>query len=146
MTTAPSLEIKPLVFQEPRGVLSQDSLYAEMGYRFILAPNRYRKLVGKIPYELSEAAVMAMRVEKALIQNPEVDNIRDLWEAAVSLDMLEPVMSSGLRMFGLTTDELHKVQAAAIDMMKSDWPDYADQVVGYEPHINMFDEILIWKA
>jgi hypothetical protein len=146
MTTAPSLEIKPLVFQADRGPLSQDALYAQMGYRFILAPNRYRKLVGKIPYELSESAYMAMCVEEALIQNPEVDNIRDLWEAVVTMGLPEPVMSSGLRMFGLTADELHRVQAEAVAMMKSDWPDYADQVVGYEPHFNMFDEVLIWKA
>ena len=136
---------KPLLFQADRGALSQDAYYVDRGYRFILAPNRYRKLAGSTPYTLSESALIATQLEQALRTNPDITNIGTLYQAAKYLKIAEPVASSGIRLFALTSDELYEIQTRAHAMMKSDWPQYADYVVGYEPHINMHDEILIWR-
>lgn len=138
-------DVKPLIFQKDRGVLSQDKLYADLGFRFIIAPNRYRKLVGKTPYTMSNNASMYIRIDQVLKANPDIVDIVELCKIALNIEIVEPVLSSGIRMFGLDCDELKSIQDRAIIMMKNDWPEYTDYVVGYEPHFNLVDEILIWR-
>lgn len=148
----PTLISSKLTFQKDRGGMNQDSLYIDNGYQFILAPNRYRKLIGKTPYVLSDSALSATVIDKCLYELSEnysldkFDNlINEISEHIANIKVCEPTLSSGLRMLALTDEETINVQNKAIEMMKSDWPEYADNVIGYEPHINMFDEILVWS-
>ena len=149
MPTAPSTIIKPLTFQESRGSLSGDDLYDEMGLRFIFAPNRYRKLVGKTPYEMPISDVAVHRVVQAVDEVLTEDltaTWNDIEDQYMEKDLLAcPTMSFGIRMCFLNQKEILRIQAEANKMMQEDWPEYAHLIVGYEPHINLFDEVLIWK-
>jgi hypothetical protein len=149
MTTQPSTLIKPLVFQENRGPLSQDSLYHDMGFDFILAPNRYRKLAGSTPREMPESDLRAIVgeqiVEEVLAQDPQA-TWEDVLEAADQpREVAAPTFSAGMRLLFLNLEDQRRVQQEAVRMMAEDWPDHAHLIYGYEPHINLFDEILIWR-
>lgn len=144
MTTPAQTLIKPLAFQTNRGPLSGDDLYTEAN--FIIAPNRYRKLIGKTPY----TQTMETKVDAAantVLMETEYSDIETFKRDVLKtyLETPDAVCSAGLRMFALSDEEQIVVQQAAIKMMKDDWPEFADKVIGYEPHFNMFDEILLWK-
>lgn len=150
MSERTSLLSKPLTFQVDRGPLSQDSLYFDMGFQFIIAPNRYRKLAGKTPRDMpdEDAATIALEhlLDEMLLNDPNTKFSDFLEEANTLREIITATSSAGIRLLSLNRYDQLKVQQEAVAMMAEDWPEYKHLIYGYEPHINMVDEILIWRV
>lgn len=157
MTTTPtSIKPKLLVFQEDRGPGFQDSLYHNMGFQFILAPNRYRKLAGKTPREMPKSDIVEIMIGEMIEQelscncNLDFDQFTEIVKTRIKHreipEVPVAVFGAGIRLLFLNLRDRYAMQQTAIQMMAEDWPEYAHLNQGYEPHINLVDEILIWRS